>query len=60
MWIKEEITTSPLRFSPALGIAVAVALVGTLALGIYPARVFEFAESSARTLGVSPPVMTRR
>jgi NADH-quinone oxidoreductase subunit N len=61
MWIKEEITApSPLRFSPALGLTVAVALAGTLALGIYPARFFEFAEASARTLGVSPPVLTQR
>ena len=61
MWIKEEITApSPLRFSPALGLTVAVALAGTLAFGIYPARVFEFAEASARTLGVSPPVLTQR
>ena len=60
MWMKEPVSTAPLRFSPALGIAVAVALAGTLALGIYPAPLFEFAESSARALGVSPPVMTHR
>jgi NADH-quinone oxidoreductase subunit N len=61
MWIREEITApSPLRLSPALGLALALALAGTLAIGIYPARIFDFAESSARTLGVSPPVMTQR
>jgi NADH-quinone oxidoreductase subunit N len=60
MWIKEGIATSPLRLSPALGVAVAVALAGTLAIGVYPARVFEFAESSARSLGVAPPAMTLR
>jgi hypothetical protein len=27
---------------------------------VYPAPVFEFAESSARALGVAPPVMTQR
>ena len=61
MWIKEEVAAaSPLRLSPAMGVAIALTLAGTLALGIYPARVFEFAESSARTLGVSPPALTQR
>ena len=61
MWIKEEVAAaSPLRLSPAMGVALALTLAGTLALGIYPARVFEFAESSARTLGVSPPALTQR
>ena len=56
MWLTEEVATTPLRFSPALGLAVAIALAGTLAIGVYPRQVFDFAESSARTLGVSPPV----
>ena len=60
MWLKEEVSTAPLRLSPALGLAVAVALVGTLVLGMYPARMFEFAESSARALGVSAPVAAQR
>jgi NADH-quinone oxidoreductase subunit N len=60
MWMKDEVAAAPLRLSPALGVAVALALAGTLALGVYPAPVFEFAESSARALGVAPPVMTQR
>ena len=60
MWMKEEVATTPLRFSPALGLAVAVALFGTLVIGVYPRQVFDFAESSARTLGVSPPVTAQR
>jgi hypothetical protein len=30
-----------------------VALIATLALGIYPRQLFELAEKSARTLGVA-------
>jgi NADH-quinone oxidoreductase subunit N len=60
MWMKPEMAGSPLRLSPALGLAVACTLAGTLLLGMYPARAFEFAERSARSLGVSPPVMTSR
>jgi NADH-quinone oxidoreductase subunit N len=52
MWIKTETTGSTPVLSPALVVAIAVALVGTILLGIYPRPLFEFAEVSARTLGV--------
>jgi NADH:ubiquinone oxidoreductase subunit 4 (subunit M) len=39
--------------NPSLSLALAVAVVATLVLGIYPRALFDFAESSARTLGVT-------
>ena len=60
MWMKQEVSASELLPAPALGVALAVALTGTLVLGIYPAPLFEFAETSARTLGVAPPALTLR
>ena len=53
MWIKEDPLAAPLSLSPALTVALTVAIVGTIVLGIYPAPLFEFADASARTLGLS-------
>lgn len=53
MWIKEETMGSPIAMAPALGLVVAVTLVGTLAFGVYPAPLFDFAEASAATLGMA-------
>ncbi len=53
MWIKEDPSAAPLSLSPALTVALTVAIVGTIVLGIYPAPLFEFADASARTLGLS-------
>jgi NADH:ubiquinone oxidoreductase subunit 4 (subunit M) len=36
-----------------MAVALGVAVVATLALGVYPRPLFEFAEASARTLGVA-------
>ncbi len=52
MWIKEETLGSPVLASPALAVALTVGVVGTLVLGIYPAPLFDFAEVSARSLGM--------
>jgi NADH-quinone oxidoreductase subunit N len=60
MWMKQEVSASELVPAPALGVALAVALGATIVLGIYPAPLFEFAETSARTLGVAPPALTLR
>jgi NADH-quinone oxidoreductase subunit N len=60
MWIKEEAAGSPVRPGPALGLALGVALVVTLLIGVYPAPVFDLAEVSARLLGAAPPALTAR
>ena len=52
MWMKGESAGSEPVMSPALGVVVAVAVAGTLALGIYPRPLFELADWSAHTLGV--------
>ena len=49
---KEEIGTVPYA-GPALKIALAISVVATLALGMYPRALFEIADASARTLGVA-------
>jgi NADH-quinone oxidoreductase subunit N len=54
MYVKPQSGGSEPRTSPSLAVALAVAVVATLALGIYPRLLFEIAESSARTLGVAP------
>jgi NADH-quinone oxidoreductase subunit N len=53
MWLKNEPTGSEPKTSPSLAFALGVAVVATLLLGVYPQPLFEFAEASARTLGVS-------
>jgi NADH-quinone oxidoreductase subunit N len=53
MYLKKETIGSVPRTSPALALALAVAVVATLVLGVYPRLLFEVAEASARTLGVA-------
>jgi NADH-quinone oxidoreductase subunit N len=53
MWLKNEPTGSAPTTSPALAVALVVAVVATLGLGMYPQPLFQFAEASAATLGVS-------
>ena len=53
MWIREERFGSAIVMGPALATAVVVTLLGTIALGIYPRPLFDFAEASARTLGMT-------
>jgi NADH-quinone oxidoreductase subunit N len=52
MWIKGEAAGSPIVVGPAMTTALAVTLVATLVLGMFPRPLFELAEASARTLGV--------
>jgi len=52
MYLKKDVIGSEPSASPALALAVAVALVATIGLGVYPRLLFEAAEASARTLGV--------
>jgi NADH-quinone oxidoreductase subunit N len=58
MWMKEEVSASPLVPAPALALALAISLAATLALGLYPGPLFDFADASARALGVAPPALT--
>jgi NADH-quinone oxidoreductase subunit N len=51
MWLKNEPAGSEPESTPALTAAIAIALIGTLVLGLYPRPVFELAETSARALG---------
>jgi NADH-quinone oxidoreductase subunit N len=52
MYLKKETAGSEPVLTPALGATLAVAVVMTIALGLYPRQLFEYAEASARTLGV--------
>jgi NADH-quinone oxidoreductase subunit N len=50
---KDESGTPDPVFSPSLALAVGVAVVATIVLGVYPRLLFEVAEASARTLGAA-------
>ena len=52
MWMKEEAVGSPIVVQPALAVTLMIGVVGTVLLGIYPAPLFDFAEVSARSLGM--------
>lgn len=54
MMLKNEPAGSEPRQSPALALAMGVAVVATLLLGVYPQPLFEFAQSSAAALAASP------
>jgi NADH-quinone oxidoreductase subunit N len=58
MMLKNEPTGSEPRQSPALAIALGVAVAATLLLGVYPQPLFEFAQTSAATLGASAVTQT--
>jgi NADH-quinone oxidoreductase subunit N len=53
MYLKRETIGSVPTTSPTLGVALGVAVAGTLVFGVYPRLLFELAEMSARTLGVA-------
>jgi NADH-quinone oxidoreductase subunit N len=53
MYVKPQGAGSEVKTTPSLGIALAVAVFATIALGVYPRLLFELAEMSARTLGVA-------
>ena len=53
MYLKKETTGSEPATSPALAFTLAVAVVATIVLGVYPRLLFEVAEASARTLGAA-------
>ena len=51
MYLKKETTGSEPTARPALAFTLAVAVAGTILLGVYPRLLFEIADASARTLG---------
>ena len=53
MYLKKETIGSEPTTSPSLTLALGVAVVATIVLGIYPRLLFEVAEASARTLGAA-------
>jgi NADH-quinone oxidoreductase subunit N len=53
MYVKPQGAGSEVTTTPSLGLALAVAVIATIALGVYPRLLFELAEMSARTLGVA-------
>jgi NADH-quinone oxidoreductase subunit N len=53
MYVKSESAGSEPRMTPALGFVLAVAVVATIALGVYPRMLFDAAEASAKTLGAA-------
>jgi NADH-quinone oxidoreductase subunit N len=58
MWIRrEDPATPPIVRSWALSVATAVAVAGTLVLGVYPRLLFDLAQASAATLGRADQVL---
>jgi NADH-quinone oxidoreductase subunit N len=60
MMLKNEPSGSEPTTSPALALALGLAVVATLGLGMYPQPLFQFAQASAATLGVSSITQTLR
>jgi NADH-quinone oxidoreductase subunit N len=53
MYLKKETTGSEPVAGPSMTMALTVAVVATLVLGVYPRLLFQVAEASARTLGAT-------
>jgi NADH-quinone oxidoreductase subunit N len=53
MYLRSDTVGSAPVMRPAVATAIALAVAATLILGVYPRPLFEFAEASARTLGVA-------
>jgi NADH-quinone oxidoreductase subunit N len=60
MWFKGEPTGSEPVMTPAMAVLLAIAVVGTIAIGVYPRPLFDLADFSARTLGVAGMSVTLR
>ena len=52
MYLKKETTGSEPVMTPALTLTLAVAIIATLLLGVYPRLLFEVADRSAHAIGV--------
>jgi NADH-quinone oxidoreductase subunit N len=56
MWISDADAATPVyRLTPALTAVLVVTVLGTIAFGLLPNMLFEFAEGSAASLGAAPP-----
>src|SRR5262245_50212452 len=53
MYLKKETIGSEPKASAPLAVALGVAVLATIALGVYPRQLFEVAEASAKTLGAA-------
>ncbi|HSC27010.1 MAG TPA: NADH-quinone oxidoreductase subunit N [Vicinamibacterales bacterium] len=53
MWITEREGAVDFRISPAVAAVLVVTVAGTVALGVYPRLLFEFAAASAASLGAA-------
>jgi len=60
MYLKKDSTGSDPVFSPSLAVAVGVAVIATIVLGVYPRLLFDVADASARTLGAAGVAATLR
>jgi NADH-quinone oxidoreductase subunit N len=60
MWTTDaEFPAQSFRLSPSLAVVLVVSVIGTILFGVYPGPLFEFAASSASTLGAAPVVGLR-
>ena len=50
MYTQDPETDATFYPSPAIGFALAVAVIGTIAIGVYPAALLDASESAARVL----------
>src|SRR5213076_1625160 len=53
MYLKKETMGSEPTMSPTLALALGVAVLATIVIGVYPRLLFELADMSARTLGAA-------
>ena len=60
MYLKTDPAGTEPVFSPSLALAVGVAVIATIVLGVYPRLLFEVADASARTLGAAGLAATLR
>ena len=53
MYLKPDAIGSEPKMTPSIALALGVAVVATLVLGVYPRFLFDVAAASARTLGAA-------
>jgi NADH-quinone oxidoreductase subunit N len=53
MWISEGEAGPAFRVSPAVAVVLVITAIGTVALGVYPRLLFDFAATSAASLGAA-------